>query len=259
MHLDETFVQNIEVAHKFGCDCEFVLLNYNSTDNLEEWVRGNLGLWMERGMVRYYKTSEPKYFHMSHAKNVAHLLGGKELLCNVDADNFLTRDYLDRLFSVFRKDKDYLTYGNSSAGGRQCIHQDNFYKLNGYDEELIGCARDDRDFRFRAKKLGIKVHKIKQAEANQFIQHSDEIRAAMYDPELTRKMLTQKYEDDFVLTNEDVLKIRHPHVFGSVKYNTWKTKQNLATGKFRANQGGEWGQAKLTDWNGRETYVTHAG
>lgn len=256
IHLNQTYIKNIETAYKFRCNCEFILLNYNSKDNLDEWVKDNLGLWIERGYVRYYKATEPIYFHASHSKNIAHLLGCKELLCNIDADNFLTEDYLDKLYRIFRKDKNYLTYGTSSASRRLCIHRDNFYKINGYDEQLIGCAYEDKNFILRAKKIGIKTYKIK---SNKFIEHSDEIRTALYDPKLTHKMLTQTFEEEFILKNEEILKSRHPHIFGSIKYNTWKTKKNINSEQIIANIGNEWGQARLIDWNGKETYVTHSG
>ena len=257
MHLKETYIKSIEAASEY--DCEFILLNYNSKDDLDQWVNDTLGLLMEQGKVKYYTTKEPKYFNMSHAKNVAHLLASKELICNLDADNTLTKDYMEYVFSVFRKNKNQITYGTSNAGGRNCIHRDNFYKLNGYDEELIGCARDDRDFRMRAAMLGIHSKKHQSPNCNVFIQHTDDLRVAHYDPQETRKMLNQKYEEEFVLENEEELSIRHKHVFNSVKYNSWKTWKNLQEQKFKANVGKEWGQAKVFGLDGKEFYVTRAG
>ena len=91
-HLKKTFLKNVENNKNYS-GVEFVLLNYNSQDELHEWAKKNLPPYIERGLVSYYHTTEPKSFHASKAKNLAHKVAKGEILCNLDGDNFTGKDY----------------------------------------------------------------------------------------------------------------------------------------------------------------------
>ena len=62
-HLQETLPKNIEESSSY--DAEFIVLDYNSSDGLERWMKGNMMSHIKSGKVVYYKTIEPKYFKMS--------------------------------------------------------------------------------------------------------------------------------------------------------------------------------------------------
>ena len=57
-HLKETLFENIEknISYK---NVEFILLDYNSTDGLEDWIKSNFKEYINKGILSYYKTSEP--------------------------------------------------------------------------------------------------------------------------------------------------------------------------------------------------------
>ena len=63
---------------------EFVLLDYNSQDGMEEWVKENLSQHISSGKVSYYKTFEPSSFKHSHAKNLALKLASNNIVCSID-------------------------------------------------------------------------------------------------------------------------------------------------------------------------------
>ena len=83
-HLKETLLKNIEDNISYG-KLEFILLDYNSSDGLEEWVKSKLAKYIDNGILKYHRTSEPKSFHRSHSRNVALKLGSGDILCNLDA------------------------------------------------------------------------------------------------------------------------------------------------------------------------------
>jgi len=255
-HIQRTLPDNIQAAKDSGCDCEFILLNYNSTDHLDQWVRENLSLQMDEGIVKYYKTTDRGYYDQAHAKNVAHLLGSKELLCNLDADNILTHKYIDQVYSIFRKGKEYVTFGASNAGGRICLHRDYFYQLGGYNEELIGYGRIDADFYKRAVEIGLT--KTKTADSL-FIEHDHKMRTVNIDPKLLQKALDQTDYEGYELRPDVLERIskKPKAIIATTKYNSWMTWRNIKNGVLRANQGKEWGHAKVVDRNGKEFLVTH--
>ncbi|MCB1841172.1 MAG: glycosyltransferase family 2 protein [Alphaproteobacteria bacterium] len=188
-HLKETLPQNIRDNIDGRADVEFVVLNYNSGDDLHEWIMTDrdMARYMEMGVLRYGVTTEPQHFHMAHAKNMAHRMATGDVVCNVDADNFTGTGFADYLARVFREDSEIVvnpshiffhTRGYEDGGyyGRVAISRDNFLRLHGYDENLRGWGGDDTDFLQRAKGMGLKHLKIGQHTFISVIRHSNESR-----------------------------------------------------------------------------------
>ena len=65
-NLKETLPKNIK-DNEEDDDLEFVILDYNSSDGLEEWVKNNMMEYIDSGRLVFYRTEEPKYFDMSHS------------------------------------------------------------------------------------------------------------------------------------------------------------------------------------------------
>jgi len=101
-HYKATILKNI-ADNIHDPNVEFILLDYNSEDDLEEWVRHNLTEHIESGIFTYYKTNEPEYFHRSHSRNMAFRLAKGDILCNVDADNFTGYSFTNYLRECFMK------------------------------------------------------------------------------------------------------------------------------------------------------------
>ena len=59
--LKQTLPKNIEDNRDYP-NVEFVILDYNSDDGLEDWMRRNMMEHIESGLVSYYHTTEPEYF-----------------------------------------------------------------------------------------------------------------------------------------------------------------------------------------------------
>jgi hypothetical protein len=76
--LKQTLMQNIADNADYE-QLEFVVLDYNSKDGMEEWVKQNLAGQIKTGRVVYYKTIEPESWSPSHSKNLATLHPSKTL------------------------------------------------------------------------------------------------------------------------------------------------------------------------------------
>jgi len=69
-HIQKTLIKNIE--NNFQIDnVEFILLDYNSVDGLEEWVKEYLKKYISLGVLKYYKTTSPQYYQRAHSRNMA--------------------------------------------------------------------------------------------------------------------------------------------------------------------------------------------
>ncbi len=189
-HLKETLPKNIsDNLETKGLELEFVVLNYNSQDDLHEWITTDHDMvkYIESGLVKYGRTTDPELFHMSHAKNMAHRMATGDVLCNLDADNFTGKDFAKFLQDNFSEDMDIVINPSTRVTrlcppddrgffGRIAVSKDNFFKLHGYDESFLGWGGEDTDFMQRAKGVGCKHVRIDCLKYLDIIEHSNEDR-----------------------------------------------------------------------------------
>jgi len=149
--LKETLPKNIE-DNKYYPNLEFVILDYNSTDGLEQWIKSDMMDHIETGRLVYYRTQEPEYFEMGHSRNVAFRLALGNIVNNVDADNFVNKDFADMLNSMAEvcPQKAVFCKGKRGMHGRIGFYKNEFLSLGGYDEDLVGYGFDDHSLVYRA-------------------------------------------------------------------------------------------------------------
>lgn len=181
-HIQKCLVKNILDNIDYP-NLEFVLLDYNSKDNLGEWVNRNLREYIEKRILVYFKTSEPKHFNQSHSKNLCHKLATGDILCNLDADNYTGKGFAYSINEQYNKDFDiYLTPNRlklkdgSGMLGRICLSKKDFIKVKGYDETLKGWGYEDLDLKYRVRKTGAKEVFIDNLDFLSCIKHDDKER-----------------------------------------------------------------------------------
>jgi hypothetical protein len=186
-HLRETLPANIQENIDYP-NIEFVLLDYNSADGLEEWVRSNMMHYIESGILKYYRTTEPAYFSMSHSKNMVSRLSSGNILCMIDGDNYAGVNYAGWINSVF------VQKGNNSVvsaftshglryidmGGKITFSRHLFEKARGFDESFVGYGMDDKDLLVRLEKAGGIPVTIEDEAFMRFIEHSQMERLNNY-------------------------------------------------------------------------------
>jgi len=157
-NLKATLPKNIE-DNKSYPNLEFVILDYNSTDDLRQWMRQNMMDHIERGRVVYCHTREPKYYQMGHSRNVAFKLASGDIINSVDADNYINEGFADVLNKMADvcPSKGVFCKGKRSMHGRIGFYRDEFLALGGYDEDLIGYGFDDHNLVYRAMASGYKM------------------------------------------------------------------------------------------------------
>jgi predicted glycosyltransferase involved in capsule biosynthesis len=151
-HIEKTYLKNIETALKVHDKCEFILLNWNSQDGLDDWVQKNLTAYREKGIVKYLRTQKPQEFHQSRTKNITGKNATGHVVCHLDADNILVSKYIESILSEFKNDENKLLKCNGGPlGGRMSCLRKSFVRLRGYDEAMTGWGHEDNDFveRFR--------------------------------------------------------------------------------------------------------------
>lgn len=174
-HVEATLGKNIEDSLNYP-SLEFIIMDYNSTDDLETIIRRNFSAYIKQGLLSYYKTFDPVYFHRSHSRNMAFRLATGDILCNVDADNYLGKDFA---FFVNEKFSDncakFLSAGgtNKNVFGRLCILKETFEYVLGYDEAMSDYGFEDFDIINRLTLLGLKREFILDEKFLGAIEHDD--------------------------------------------------------------------------------------
>jgi len=177
-HLQQTLEKNIQDNYLPG-KVEFVLLDYNSQDGLDEWVYDNMKKYIDEGILVYYKTTEPTHYLRSHSRNMAFRLANADILCNLDADNFLGKGFASFILEEFSKyDNIFYTnnYSLNDTYGRVCVRTEDFISVRGYNEALKGYGYEDNDFQNRLIRHGLKPVSFHNPEFYRFVLHADEDR-----------------------------------------------------------------------------------
>lgn len=224
-HLRQTLLQNI-ADNKDYPNLEFVLLDYNSSDGLGDWVRRELREEIESGRVSYYHTSQPAYFRPAHARNLSVRLASGDIICLVDADNFTGRGFAsyiadhvepDSFLVGCRMEGDrFVPFDDEGCVGRVAIYKSAYLDVGGMDEEHVGWGYDDLDLYERLRTMGYRCQSIEPRHAR-CIAHDD----------LDRKKELQ-YQD--IGRDSSIER-------GSVWENARRSQTNLESGRIILNGG----------------------
>ena len=226
--LEKTLPANLKLEKTYPF-IEFVVLDYNSRDGLGKWMKNNMMGHIESGLVSYYRTEEPKYFSMSHSRNIAFKMAKNEIVLNLDADNYTAKNfdappeephsyYLNRMANQAKDRKVIFAKGKRSMHGRIGFYKNEFINdLGGYDEDLLGYGHDDHDLVQRAWALKYsmywwsKVHYCGRIKTN-------------------RRERSVNMERNWKTTENE---------------NVVKSANNLKNSIFKANKNRHWGKAVL--------------
>lgn len=159
---------------------EFVLLDYGSTDGLGDWVAKHLYRELAAGVVVYARLEGAERFFPSHAKNVAHRLASRDLVCSLDADNLTGADFGPWLRSVFERHPASVVGADSHAAGggwgRVAMRREDFVRLGGYDERMQFWGFEDTDLVLRAQGAGLRRQRSPRGSLF-WLAHTDSHRA----------------------------------------------------------------------------------
>jgi glycosyltransferase involved in cell wall biosynthesis len=199
-HLEQTLPINIMNSSTYK-EKEFVILNYNSKDALHHWAKNNLRELEKRGTIKYYRTLIPQKFSATHAKNIAYKKANGDIICNLDADNFIMPGFCEYLCELFKEPN--VLFGSTSldvCGSHGCCGKiatlkKHFYSVNGYDEEQhLGWGWEDVSLRYRIEKQNNLKTIYGDVKWNRVINHTNEERVKNF--ELKNLKETQRWSEE---------------------------------------------------------------
>lgn len=224
-HLERTLGPNLEYLIPFGSLIEWVVVNYNSHDDMDERLR-EYASFIGSGHLTYYRTTDSQYFNHAHAKNLSHFLASGDYVMNLDADNFLDIDGISKILRGFYQYPHAVIQG---YGGLIGLKKSHFLSLGGYDEDFQGWGHEDNDLIMRAKGLGLTYLQSDCLKGR--IEHGDEERVENFDPALLEEF---EAKDPVGLRKE-------------MNDRNWRLRMLKAQGEgIRANENRMIGRARVT-------------
>jgi len=182
-HLKQTLPKNIADNGDYP-NIEFVLLDYNSSDGMEEWVKAEFKEEINSGLVTYFKVEDVEYFDRSHSRNMMFKLATGDIICNIDADNFTGENFANYINTVFNEKENIVLLTDTKRRyyyirdciGRFCAKKEDFVAIAGYDESMKGYGLEDDDLYERLLALGREETLITDFSFLQALKHGDEER-----------------------------------------------------------------------------------
>ncbi len=178
-HLQETLPRNMADNDAYPHQ-EFLVLDYNSSDGLEDWVVSEMSQHLESGLVKLFRTTEPTFFSKSHAMNMAFKQADGDIIVNLDADNFTGKHFSDFVNDHFnRNEASYLMLDidrfpdRRDAVGRIGMRKEDFHRVRGYDERMDGYGWEDFDICHRLNALGLHKALIDDRSFLHYILHGN--------------------------------------------------------------------------------------
>ena len=181
-HLKQTLPVNLR--ERPGAGVQFVLMDYNSSDGLEEYISSTYKREISAGRIVYYRETSAGHFDRCHARNMAFKLGEGDILSNLDADNFLGDGYSDYVQSVFDSSSQVFVsamhnaFGIGNAMGKIAMRKEDFAITGGYDEQFNGYGFEDEDLHNRCGILGLLPVIIQNPRFLSYIAHEDSERVS---------------------------------------------------------------------------------
>lgn len=138
---------------------EIVVINYNSEDDLDDYIKSVTGL-IEPNTLVYQKHTQRKYFHMAHSKNLAALTSSGEYIVTMGADILLDPQFIAFIRAAILKNRPVWLCAHKSFGGVVVCQRQEFIDAGGYDERFEFYGPEDRDFVARLQRRGGKYESI---------------------------------------------------------------------------------------------------
>jgi hypothetical protein len=130
---------------------EIVIVDYNSPDDLGEYIR-SIEVSEPGNVLSYVRYTERDYYHMAHARNLSVKVAKGEYIVILSADIYPTEEYLDVVLT--RIAKGVVWMHDRRYTGVICCQRQEFLEAGGYDERFEFYGPEDTDLDARLQRRG---------------------------------------------------------------------------------------------------------
>ena len=151
--LKETLAANLA---ELGDVHNISLVDFGSTDGLSAWVWTHFEAAIQAGRLVFFEVTSPVGWSSPKAKNLAHRLAPGTYLFNLDADNRVVAEDIQRIEAAASLGKPCHQWSKAwsdGSYGRMGLPRQLFLEMGGYDETFLPMGGQDIDLMKRLFKL----------------------------------------------------------------------------------------------------------
>jgi len=180
-HLKQTLPSMLKQT---GCNHQVMVVDFDCPDGTAEWCHS---LGEERLFVS--KAFDRPLFNLSHARNCGGVDSDADWLAFVDADVFLSENFLSEAVAALETDEKNVlarfpydeTTKRRKLSGTCVVSRILFRQVRGYDEAIQGWGCEESDFYNRCLLHGVTEVQLKHETVKDTVRHSNEDRVAFYE------------------------------------------------------------------------------
>jgi GT2 family glycosyltransferase len=146
-------------ASEISPPVEIVVLDYNSPDDLQEYIKSITGL-SEGVILRCPHYNGKDHYHMAHAKNLSVLAVSAKYYVHINSDCYMKNDFILKIRELFEENPDLgwaTVYRNE---GIIAMRKQDFIDAGGYDERFEFYGPEDKDLNSRLARRGLSVYTL---------------------------------------------------------------------------------------------------
>ena len=195
-HLKKVMPSIIEAAN-YSPPVEILVLDYNSTDDIDEYMASLRSVQLAEGNdITYLKYSKNKYYHMAHARNMVSLAARGKYLVETCVEVYLGKHFFSNIREEINRSKyKWLRFYSKKPSGIYAgiivIEKEEFIEAGGYDERFELYGPEDRELNSRLERRGIKSRTINSTYLHPYTS-SDEEKTKNYRLKLTKRQMVEK-------------------------------------------------------------------
>lgn len=222
--ISRTLPVNLQDNQAQSDEIEFVLVDFESNDGLQEWVAANFAKELASGYLKYFFTDALPAWHASTAKNTAHYFATGTILTNLDCDNYTGVNgglFVLRQFETFGDNLLLHQYSGDimdGSFGRISTRREHFHHVGGYDQRFFPMSYQDIDLMERLKAYGVVYQQVSDRAYCRAICNTKEESLRYTDSPLTflemntanKEMSLNNLKNNRLVANEGAMGIRHP-------------------------------------------------
>lgn len=152
--LRQTMPHRIEAAVK-SLPIEYVILSYNSQDDLHDYILGEVApLMQENGILLTFREFKGRrHYHQAHAYNLSVKASMGKYIIVLQADTYPVGDYYRVIRCAIQDGYEWMEPKEENKSV-VCCKRELFYGVGGFDERFEFYGPEDRDLSARLNRSG---------------------------------------------------------------------------------------------------------